>query len=77
MGRRWLRPFAWHYGVASLSNLKSSMLIVMAIETEQLPVTAVRWIIVMVVVLMMDRELPQIFAAKFATTTCAYLWVQL
>lgn len=53
------------------------MLIVMAIKTEQLPVTAVCWIIVMIVVLMMNRELPQIFAAKFAAATCAYLGVQL
>ena len=53
------------------------MLVVMAIKTKQLPVTAVRWIIVMVVVLVMDRELPQIFAAKLAATTCAYLGVQL
>jgi len=53
------------------------MFIVMAIETEQLPVTAVRWVIVMIMVLMMNRELPQIFAAKFAATTCAYFGVQL
>ena len=52
------------------------MLIVMAIKTEQLPVTAVRWIIVMVVVLVMNRELAQIYAAELAATTCAYLGVQ-
>ena len=53
------------------------MLIVMAIKTEQLPVTAVGWIIVMIMVLVMNRELPQIFAAKLAATTCAYPGVQL
>jgi hypothetical protein len=53
------------------------MLIVMAIKTKQLPVAAVRRVIVMVVVLVMNRELPQIFAAKFAATTCAYLGVKL
>ena len=53
------------------------MLIVMAIKTKQLPVTAVRWIIVMVVVLVMNRELPQIFTAEFAATTCANPGVQL
>lgn len=53
------------------------MLIIMAIKTKQLPITAVWRIIVMVVVLMMNRELPKIFAAKFAATTCAYLGVKL
>ena len=32
------------------------MLVIMTIQAQQLPVAAVRWIIVMVVVLMVDRE---------------------
>jgi hypothetical protein len=47
------------------------MLIIVAIETKQLPVAAVCWIIVMVVVLVVNREFPQIFAAKFTATTSA------
>lgn len=43
------------------------MLIVVAIEAEQLPVTAVRRIVMMVVVLVMDRKLAQFSAAKFAS----------
>ena len=43
------------------------MLIVVTVEAEQLPIAAVRRIIVMVVVLVMDRELAQLFAVKFAS----------
>jgi hypothetical protein len=43
------------------------VLMVMAVEAEQLPVAAVRWIIVMVVILVMDRELAQLLAVKFTS----------
>lgn len=52
------------------------MLIVVAIQTKQFPVTAIRRIIVVVVVFVMNCELPQVVAAKFAAATCAYLGVQ-
>lgn len=42
------------------------MLVVMAVETEQLPVAAVGGIIVMVVVFVMDGELTQFLAVKLA-----------
>ena len=77
MGRQWLRPFAWCNCIAAVSKLISRMLVIMAIKTKQLPITAVRRIIVMIVVLMMDRKLPEILAAKFAATTCAYMGIQL
>jgi len=41
------------------------VLIVVTVETEQLPVASVRRIVVVVVVFMMDRELTQLFAGKF------------
>jgi len=44
------------------------MLIVVTVEAEQLPVAAVRGIVVMVVVLMMDRQLTQLLAVKFPAT---------
>ena len=44
------------------------MLIVMAVEAEQLPVTAVWRVVVMVVILVMDRELAQLLAVEFAST---------
>ena len=43
------------------------MLVVMTVETEQFPVAAVRRIIVMVVVLVMDRELAQLLAGEFTS----------
>jgi len=77
MSGQWSWLFTWRNGIAVVNDLKSRMLIVMAIKTKQLPVTAVCWVIVMVMVLVMNRELPQILAAKFTTTTTAYLGVQL
>ncbi|GKS63166.1 hypothetical protein YTPLAS72_04700 [Nitrospira sp.] len=49
----------------SVAYLIALVFVVVAVETEQLPVAAVRWIIVMIVVLVMDRELAQLFAVKF------------
>ena len=46
------------------------VLIVMTIETQQLPVTPVGWIVVMLVVLMMDRELVQLLAVKVSSAVC-------
>ena len=40
--------------------------IVVAVETEQLPVAPIRRIVVVVMVLMMDRELVEFLAVKFA-----------
>jgi len=42
------------------------MLIVVAIETQQFPVAAVGWIVAVVVILMMDGQLAQLLAGKFA-----------
>lgn len=63
--------------MAFASILESRVLIVMTIKTEQFPVAAVRGIVVMVVVLMVNREFPQIFAAEFAAATCTNPGVQL
>jgi len=43
------------------------MLVVMTVEAEQLPVAAVRRIVLMVVVLVMDRELAQLLAVKLSS----------
>jgi hypothetical protein len=52
--------------VRPATNLITLMLIVVTVEAEQLPVAAVRRIVVMVVVLVMDRELVQLLSLKFA-----------
>ena len=50
-----------------ISHLPSLVLIVVAVETEQFPVAPVMRIVVVVVVLVMDRELVQFLAVKFAS----------
>ena len=40
------------------------MLVVVAVEAQQFPVAAVRRVVVMVVILVMDRQLPQLFTGK-------------
>ena len=52
--------------ICPAADLIALMLIVVTIEAEQLPVAAVRGIVVMVVVLVVDRELAQFLAVKFA-----------
>jgi hypothetical protein len=42
------------------------MLVVMTINAQQLPIAPVGWIIVMVVVFVVDRQLTQSLALKFA-----------
>ena len=51
-----------------VSHLISLVLIVVAVETQQLPVAPVGRIVVVVVILVMDRELAQLLAVKFAST---------
>ena len=53
--------------IRRVSHLIPLVLIVVTVETEQLPVTPVGRIIVVVVVLVMDRELAQLLAVKFAS----------
>jgi hypothetical protein len=50
------------------SDLIALMLIVVTVEAEQLPVAAVRRIVVMVVVLVMDCELVQLLPVELAPT---------
>src|SRR6267143_1591931 len=50
-----------------VSHLIPLVLIVVAVETEQLPVAPVGRIVVVVVVLVLDRELAQLLAVKFAS----------
>ena len=54
--------------VRPASDLIALMLIVVTVETEQLPVAAVRRIVVMVMVLVMDCELVQLLPVELAPT---------
>jgi TRAP-type uncharacterized transport system fused permease subunit len=55
-------------------NLIPLVLIIVTIEAEQFPVAAVGRIVVVVVVLMMDRELVQLPAVKFASAVRTDPW---
>jgi hypothetical protein len=53
-------------GFSCLSHAVPLVLIVVTVETEQLPVAPIWRIVVVVMVLMMDRELVEFLAVKFA-----------
>ena len=50
-----------------VSYLIPCVLVFVTVEAQQLPVTPIGWIVVVVVVFMMDRELAKLFATEFAT----------
>ena len=47
------------------------MLILMTINTQQLPVTAIRWIVIMIMVFMVHGEFFEIFAVELAAAMTA------
>ena len=68
MGQRLLLAFTGIHA-ASLHMIQiTAMLVFMAIDTEVFPVAPVGRIIVVIVVLVMDREHAKILTAKFAST---------
>jgi len=62
-GRRPILLPAWR----CFSHLIPLMLIVVTVEAEQLPITSVRRIVIMVVVFVMDRELAEFLSVKFSS----------
>ena len=66
-GRRSILLSARRRLTRRVSHLIPLVLIVVAVETQQLPVVPVGRIVVVVVVLVMDRELAQLLAIKFAS----------
>lgn len=50
---------------------------IMAIDTQELPVTAVGWIIVMIMIFVMHRQQMQIGRREFAATVRTYPWKKL
>ena len=51
------------------------VLVVVAIDTQQLPIAAIRRIIIMIVVAVVYRQLLQIFAVELARATTADPWI--
>jgi hypothetical protein len=53
------------------------MLVVMAVQAQQLPVAAIRGIVVVVVIAVMDGEFPEAFAGELPAASCADVWQDL
>ncbi len=53
------------------------VLIVVTIDTQQFPVAAVGWIVIVVVVLVVYREFTKLFTGKFSPATRAYPGIKL
>jgi hypothetical protein len=53
------------------------VLIIVTIDAQQLPVAAVRRIVIVVVILVMDCELTKPLACEFAPASCTDRWVHL
>ncbi len=60
--------------IRRISGLISLVLIVVAVETEQLPVAPIGRIVGMVVVLVVDRELAQLLAVEFTPAVRTDPW---
>ena len=66
MGCRWLLLAAWRLLVIPFLIEISRVFIVVTIKTKELPVAPVGRIVIVVVVLVMDRELTEFLALKIA-----------
>src|SRR5262249_13922757 len=75
--RGWIAILARPCLPIRISNLVPRVLIVVTVETQQLPVAPVGWIVVVVVVLVMDRQLTQLCTAKFPSAPCTDPGIQL
>ena len=67
VGGRGLSLLARRRLTIRIRHLMSRVLIVVTVETQQLPIAPVGGIVVVIVVFVMDRELTQLFATKFTT----------
>jgi hypothetical protein len=57
VARGWLLLVVRRCLAIGFGHLMSRVFILVTVDTQQLPVAAVRWIVIVVVILMMNREL--------------------
>ena len=55
---------------------KACMLVFVAVQTKQFPIAAVQWVVVVIVVLMVNRQLAQAYARELAAASPANPWKQ-
>ena len=73
-GRRALLRPARRWFSGRIRHLIPLVLIVVTVETEQLPVAPIGRVVVVVVILVVDRELVQLLPVKFASTMRTNPW---
>ena len=71
MGGRWFFLAIRILSRQPFSVQIAGVLVVMAVDTQQLPVAAVGRIVSVIMVFMMDRQLAQLFAGKITAAFCA------
>ena len=76
-GRGWLLIVSRRHFIMPFLIQIPLVLIVVAVKTQQFPVAAVRRIVIVVVILVMDSEFTKFFACEFAPASCTYPWIHL
>jgi hypothetical protein len=79
IGKRVVRcqgSLATHASASSRLIQLTCMLVIVAIQAEQFPVAAIGRVVVMIVVLVMDRQLAQARTGKLAATSPTNPWEQ-
>jgi hypothetical protein len=76
-GGRWLLLASRQHFIIPFPIQIPRVLIVVTVKTQQFPVAAVRRIVIVVVILVMDRELTKSLACEFAPASRTYPWVYL
>ena len=66
-GRRLIALPTGRWFTSCISDLIPLVLIVVTVKAEQLPVASIGWIVIVIVVFVMDRELTELFTAEFAS----------
>jgi hypothetical protein len=69
-GGGWLLPVSRQRFIIPFLIQIPRVLIVVTVKTQQFPIAAVRRIVIVVVILVMDRELTKSLACEFAPASC-------
>ena len=53
------------------------MFVVVAVQAEQFPIAAIRWVVVVIVITVVRCQLTQIGACELSSAAATYLWINL
>ena len=51
--------------------------VVVAVQTEQFPIAAIRWVVVVIVITVVNCQLTQIGACELSSAAATYPWINL